>query len=117
MKELAESALALRTMITTAPGALALEKIEQRLEGLAGKVDAALTQAPRAVSPPEPKLDTSVLESLVRELGRKIEAAQAPSADTDAIESLQHQVEQLSERFARSEQGLSTLPTLHEYLL
>ena len=107
MKDLGDAAASLRAMITTAPGALALEKIEQRLEALADKVEEALVRAPRVGAIPQPKLDTSALECLVRELGDKIEAVQAPSVDSYAMEALQQQVEQLSERFARSEQGLS----------
>ena len=98
---------ALRTMIGGAPAHL--EKIETRLDLLAGRLDQALS-ADRQPAPASN--DAGQLEHLVRELGLRFEAAQAPGADHDALDSLQRQVEQLSERFERSETGLSTLPTL-----
>ena len=112
MKELGESALALRAMTTTAPCALALEKIEQRLKQLADKVDDAFVERPKDVGLADAAPGTSALEDLVRDLARKMEAVQAPVSDNAAIDALQQQVKQLSERFARSEEGLAILPNL-----
>ena len=104
--EIAAATDALRAMIGGAPAHL--EKIETRLDMLAGRLDQALS-----VDRPSPvNADTRQLENLVRELGLRFEAAQAPGADQGALDSLQRQVEHLSERFERSETGLSTLPTL-----
>ena len=105
--EIAAATDALRAMIGGAPAHL--EKIETRLDLLAGRLDQALS----ADRPPMPmSTDTRQLEHLVRELGLRFEAAQAPGADHGALDSLQRQVEHLSERFERSETGLSALPTL-----
>ncbi len=98
---------ALRAMIGGAPAHL--EKIETRLDMMAGRLDQALAYDRPAASASS---DTRQLEQLVRDLGLRFEAAQAPGADGAALDSLQRQVEQLSERFERSETGLSALPTL-----
>ncbi len=90
----------------------ALDKIERQLASLAGKVDEMLARKPQPVRLPAPKLDTSALEGLVHDLGAKIEAVRAPGADIAALDALQEQVERLSARYERSEQGLSILPTL-----
>ena len=96
-----------RAMIGGAPAHL--EKIETRLDLMAGRLDQALSLDQRSL---HGAADTRQLEHLVRELGLRFEAAQAPGADHSSLDSLQRQVEQLSERFQRSETGLSALPTL-----
>ena len=111
----------IRRMIATSPGAAAFEKIERRLEALAAKVDASVETADRTRSQfgsafgslaKAPAPDVSGLEQLVRELGDKIEAAQAPGADARAMEALQHQVTVLATRFDHAEGGLASLVTL-----
>ena len=97
----------LRAMIGGAPAHLG--KIETKLDMLTGRLDQVLTAGGRS-APLGP--DTRQLEQLVRELGVRFEAAQAPGADQSALDSLQRQVERLSERFERSETGLAALPTL-----
>ncbi len=67
---------ALRAMIGGAPAHL--EKIETRLDMMAGRLDQALAYDRPAASGSS---DTRQLEQLVRELGLRFEAAQAPGAD------------------------------------
>ena len=57
-------------------------------------------------------VETGSLESMVRDLGAKIDAVQAPGAGTPAIEALQDQIGVLSARFERSESGLASLSGL-----
>ncbi len=115
----------IRRMIAASPGAAAFEKIERRLEALAAKVDTSIETVDRAADRSRvqfgsalgslaraPSPDMSALEQLVRELGDKIEAAQAPGADTQAIEALQHQVAVLATRFDQADGGLASLATL-----
>ena len=122
----------IRQMIAAVPGAAAFDKIERRLEALAAKVDASietadrhadrtrsqfgsafntLTQASAATAAPS-AADMSGLERLVRELGDKIEAVQAPGAGPQAIEALQLQITALSSRFDDAEGGASSLATI-----
>ncbi len=88
------------------------EQIERRLDMIAGRMDEALSRAMSVAPLATPSVDTAALEHLVRELGAKIEAVRAPNADSEALDALQRQVERLSSRFERSEQGLAVLPTL-----
>ena len=86
-----------------------VERIEHQVAALTERLERALSVDRRS----EPRdMDTHQLEQLVRELALRFEAAQAPGADSASLDSLQRQVEHLSERFERSETGLSTLPTL-----
>ena len=61
---------------------------------------------------PQETVDVGSLESMVRDLGAKIEAVQAPGAGSGAIEALQDQIGALSARFERSENGLASLTGL-----
>jgi localization factor PodJL len=116
----------IRRMIAISPGPAAFEKIEQRLEALSGKVDQAIETATRGndlashrfdpIADQRPSTadvpDMSGLERLVRDLGTKIEAAQAPGAGANAIEALERQIGMLSTRFDAAEGGLASLSTL-----
>ncbi len=86
-----------------------LQKIEQRLDVIAGRVREALQQKP-VVEPP--RVELGGLEAMVRDLAAKLDLAGAPGADAHALDALQQQVEVLSTRFERSEHDLSLLPTL-----
>ncbi len=56
--------------------------------------------------------DVGSLEGMVRDLGAKIDAVQAPGAGVPAIEALQDQIGVLAKRFERSESGLASLSGL-----
>lgn len=91
----------------------ALTKIETKIERLAAKIDAVVdggAAAPRPSAQAVP--DAAAIEGLVRDLGRKMEAAQAPGAGPEAFDSLQSQIAALSTRFERSDHGLDQLASL-----
>ena len=104
----------IRASIANPQGAAAFQKIEDRLEDLAMKVDEAIslgsTRRPAEATSNGP--DVTSLESLVRDLGDKIDAVRSPDADNSAIEALQQQISLLASRFERSETGLASLTTL-----
>lgn len=108
----------IRAMIANPPGAAAFDKIENRLEALAAKVDEAIAHADnpnrrrQSLDAAQVAPDAGSLEKLVRDLGTKIEAVQTPGADNHAVEALQRQIGLLSSRFERSEAGFASLATL-----
>ncbi len=114
--------------------ALALSKIEGRLDTITAKVEEAIAEARdqsryEALSSridnvrqeltariadawPAPAVDTRPLEDLVRGLAEKLERAQAPQADGHAIEALERQIAELANRLERSNAGFSSLAVL-----
>ena len=110
------------------------DTIERRLEALTAKIDDAAnnaTAANHAAERARQKLesaqdelaarvmarlpetsDVRSLETLVRDLGQKIEAVQGNGAGDGALDTLQKQIAVLSERFGRSESGLASIGTL-----
>lgn len=111
----------------------ALDRLEERLEAIAGKVEDAIAEArdqthyealSRRIDNVHEELtariaevlpaDTRPLEELVRGLAEKLEKAQEPQAESPAIEALERQIAQLAQRLDRSNAGFSTLSALEE---
>ena len=61
---------------------------------------------------PAAKSDVAALETVVRDLGRRIEAVRAPGGGQPAMEALQRQVGELATRLDSSEGGLASLSLL-----
>ncbi len=130
----------IRALVENAPGLALLDKVEQRLEALTAKVDQAVDAASGArrlaelskqrfddvqdqlaarlredgalAAVPEAPADLRSLEHLVRDLAARMEAAQAPDASNAALDALQQQILQLSQRFERTDSELSTLAAI-----
>jgi localization factor PodJL len=103
-----------RTLLQKPQEPAFLDKIERRFEDLGSKIDQMQRQL---VSGAERTLewqtgDAQSLEALVRGLSGRIEAARAPDASHRAIEALQQQIAQLSERFEQSDSELAALPAI-----
>ena len=89
------------------------QQSHERTSGRATDTAAALAAFEERFKSRTPSVDdVQSLESLVRELGTKIEAVQAPGGGAPAIAALQEQIGILSARFERSESGLASLSSL-----
>jgi localization factor PodJL len=125
----------LRTLFKDSMQSTALEKIEERLEALAARVEEAFvgTHDNRRYAALETHIDrvredlsariaettpapaaTRPLEDLVRGLAEKFETARAPNSDARAFEALERQIGELALRLDRSTTGLSSLPHLEQ---
>jgi localization factor PodJL len=87
-----------------------LSKIESRLEDLSKRVERAISAPPVRNS----KVDSESLETLVKMLADKFEAAQDPKASFGAFEALQSQIAELAQRLERSDSGFSALTSLQK---
>lgn len=103
----------LRSLLQKSREPQVLDKIEQRLESLGTKIDHVQRRLETgAETPARPASTTQPLETLIRTLSDRIEAARAPGAHDHAIEELQEQIGHLSQRFEESGSELSILPAL-----
>ncbi|HLH11187.1 MAG TPA: hypothetical protein VKV77_04815 [Methylovirgula sp.] len=108
--------------------ATAFGKIEDRLDAISAKVEQAIAESRDqtryealarridtvhdALTNRESAPDTRPLEDLVRGLAEKLERAQEPKTEPQAIEALERQIAELAQRLDRS--GFSTLSALEE---
>lgn len=112
--------------------ASAFDKIEERLDAIAAKVEEAITEArdqsqyealSRRIDDVQHGLaariaevrsgpDPRPLEDLVRGLAQKLESARQPQADSQAIEALEQQIAELAHRLDASNAGFSSLTSL-----
>jgi localization factor PodJL len=127
----------LRTLFNDSAQSTALEKIEERLEALAARVEEAALDArdgqrysaledhidrvreelsARIAENTNAQVGTRPLEDLVRGLAEKFEAARAPNSDAQAFEALERQIGELAARLDRSSTGLSSLPHLEQVI-
>jgi localization factor PodJL len=114
--------------------ASAFDKIEERLDAIAAKVEEAVAEArdeshyealSRRIDNVQQGLtariaevrsgpDTRPLEDLVRSLAQKLERAQEPQAEPQAIEALEQQISELAHRLDASNAGFSSLTSLEQ---
>lgn len=119
-------------MLTSDRGRVSLNRIENQLAAITGKIEEALAEArdetrytalanrindvhhelADRMSNGTPQIDVHALEDLVRSLAEKIEAAHGPQADSRAIEALQKQVAEFAARLDRANGGLPSLTSL-----
>ena len=108
-----------------AEGSVGIDDLHRQIAALAEQLESRERQRPVAhtrdtafggfnESTPSPTVDADIrsLEAMVRDLGTKIEAVQAPGAGDRAIEALEQQIGMLATRFERSEEGLASMATL-----
>lgn len=114
----------IRSVVAEGMGSEGLRSLENRVEGLSQRIDAALASSPaqeqmaafgdrldklhRAVAQSlaaprqAPAVETQHLEKLVRDLSEKVDRAAAPSAGREELAALQTQIELLSRKIERS---------------
>ncbi len=114
--------------------ASAFDKIEERLDAIAAKVEEAIAEArdqshyealshridnvqqglAARIAETWPAADTRPLEDLVRGLAEKLEKAQGPHAGAQAIDALEQQIAELAQRLDASSAGFSSLTSLEQ---